>query len=37
MDILRAEFGYEGIVMTDWVSPIAGMRALPTGIRRRSM
>ena len=36
MDILRAEFGYEGIVMTDW-SHRWRIRALPTGIRRRSM
>ena len=24
MDILRAEFGYEVIVMTDWVTPMTG-------------
>lgn len=24
MDILHAEFGYQGIVMTDWVTPMTG-------------
>ena len=37
MDILRAEFGYQGIVMTDWVTPTTGDARSATGIRRRSM